>query len=1749
MEKEQLSAMLSDLTGQLKISKEFKEQDLRELQKSLAQSLLHQKVILKPKKFSFENSDSFLSRTVSGKRLAEIQEIANEVINEPNEETDLHFISRNIPVRTTQIKGALPHLAAGARIKKTFGPFDKLGGKEIYFDFIKVENLIPLYIEGQALPAILFKASFLRNHRYIFGQTPLQISRNYKIVPTSVWINTRIFNPVAPEGFFAGLRVKGGQILLDADPFLLDGKLTVHSQTKVQLDLELEQKVVEDSDPESPFGADARSAEFHLPENFSLWFNGSGKQIIGLGNCSNTIFGQQSNFTFDGNQQAVYNSTLNRLAIPVRSDQTEFTIFTSESPFLQISGTARVKNSWWSIPAAKIDITNPYEADGNGGMIQELDKGLINSWPGLEGLVFNVNPFLISEPGRISITDLSSNGTNSYHHLKLWRDDKNPYGSNAELNFKNKSSFFFNTTAKGDELLLTFTDASLKIDRPLKVNGEAVAVNSKNSAMMFALGKIKKSVTIYDDNILWDNKLADDKIPVIKPFALALHNALFTVTPPNAAILFGVLSDDYQGVIYGDLHLNFGLYSYLPTLPDPYAANLGTLMHQFGSRNDLLLKQRGSHVWIWLVANIHWDKPVEEFNKVGLSFTFAKLAAALAVEREDLANAKKIRRNPQLIEKVFPQFSSKSKLASESEIPMFSDVQTTMSARSFRGNERLKILLDGINRLITEDFTLVDVSSKANQMGVAYSGNLEMRRSWGVRGNPVNEQEGQLFPISVEGMDVVAAGYNARAFTLPQIAWEPVFNFTPATVIGDPPLGFNYYKDDGIPTRIGNVCEKPVALSPIPLAKYLQQSFENKIDRKTYAFFNLPFGMLAFTILDNFSNQTKKPSIKNVSPVFNNYINGGIQLELQAGTSIKEGDSDLFEGFTIQLYNVLDMFGTDVQASTLADSPTKIFNGEFAVPSNPADTSRPRVPLIKAGLSGYGANIFSDWHNEKAVFAETSQALFNVTTGRTSHEVVQVKSVIYPWGIHVVRTITLFRLGNGYVGRIDSGWKAEGNGQFDFTYYEKVTDGAGQIQLVTHDSPYEMHPGMVKGLFNIKNIREIEVTHEDATGPLPASLRGLTFDADVELENVVEGGSNNRVPSKGVLGFVQLKPAGKPISVKQFDTLLKSQKGSIGGSVNCSVKIAGSNQAMKISQFDVSSSINAVGSSEIFVAAARGSVVLPKEGSWSMVMHSRKDGTVAPLDENISVPLIRIGKWIQALKGADPAEMGKNLLRIAHPMEILRNPANDTLNFGFLQNLNSQKVLFLTPSFKVGIDSLLSKTPPLMADSSRLLKTVGIFPNIGDADTNFGAAISLLNGKDAGGNALKAFSKVMDDGILDSGKDVLEILEIKAKDEAGKLVDQGYKLIKQKGDELLNNAFRFDLPSVNYPLIDTEGFKVYIEYTAKSDPKNANKSYIGKYDFDIDSFAADLGNTWKGKLNNMAMAIDLGPLERVMIIKGNFNAQKGSETNFGGEKEADPANLPVPEIEFSDALKPVIQILEILAAVSTGDYKDALKKGLKVAMSNNANVWEYKFEASKDIPLVRFPFGALYDSPQTPLRLEASLAIGMYFNAALKVTTDPKQLLPTAGAFFKFHGGIQVMCVSVGAGSIYAVGNVDLMLAADTSPLVSITMKFGFGAQVTVGLPVIGNVSILFMISVEIYADSSKKVIATGIILFRGHAELLGGLVGVTITIEAKGSIEKQGDDKPTTCKAQVTFALDISIFLIIDISFSESWEEQRQIA
>ena len=86
------------------------------------------------------------------------------------------------------------------------------------------------------------------------------------------------------------------------------------------------------------------------------------------------------------------------------------------------------------------------------------------------------------------------------------------------------------------------------------------------------------------------------------------------------------------------------------------------------------------------------------------------------------------------------------------------------------------------------------------------------------------------------------------------------------------------------------------------------------------------------------------------------------------------------------------------------------------------------------------------------------------------------------------------------------------------------------------------------------------------------------------------------------------------------------------------------------------------------------------------------------------------------------------------------------------------------------------------------------------------------------------------------------------------------------------------------------------------------------------------------------------------------------------------------------------------------------------------------------------------------------------------------------------------------------------------------------------------------MVGVEIVLDSTKMVTAA-YLLYKGRAEILGGIVTVTIMIEAMGIIERLPASDTTNMIAQMTFGLDISIFLVINLSFSKSFEVEKQLA
>jgi hypothetical protein len=1826
MEKDQLSALLAEVFGHLQLKDDQDDKLWKEGLPLFANSLLVSKdLTVKSESFSFERSQLFAAERINPRQMEKIRETVEKIeVRETSEGTQdlkpsekvkateklkiaeptLKPFVRDVPVRTTQIKTSVPEWAAGAKVEKSIGPLVREDGRLVIIDFYKVVKLLGLYQQNSALPVILFQAEFQSKLIQGVNAPPPEVTKDYKVVAGSVWIRADMLANSAPANRYAGLKVTSGKIQLSQNPVLQNGKLVLAAQTGVQVSLDLGQNPPV-ANTDKKYGKDGLDIKVKTPDHLAFSFSGSSKaQIAKVGAGEAELYGQKFDFQ-QKNEAPGYNLQVSRLLIPMSSSQSEIKPASQKSPLVQLSENAPLKATFWAIPAAELDVANPLEAAGVGGYLLEGKPGLKCTWQGLEAKNLKLQqPLFLIDPGRIGLTDLVGEGEGAFQEFEHWRDEQNEHGTSLHVFLGKKTSLMYNSLAEGIELLVSTVNAELHVDRPVLVNGLPVGVKTKDSLLILAGFEDKNLLYLIDDNILWDNKIPHDKVPRFKSLALALENALFTVTPVNGAMVFGTCTPDWKRITKSQTMLVFGLLGYLPTLPDPYLANLTYLkrLQRGGTREGI------NGIISWLVCQISQDPVDEETDNVKVRFHFGNetneqqstvsgLGIAGGLQSTNLASTSVQESNTATVKKVAAATAQATKATS----------RTVLANKPLPPYEDQ--LAPHVQKYTTEYFALLDVSSNANQLGVSLGTPLQSRVRTGVAvANGENEAHieqtsNQMF--GVDGMEVVVRSSAARLFMLPQVAWEPVYNLTASgeNVIGDPPIFFNYYPNDGGATRIANYHEGQVPFAPKPLVNYTLEEYRNK-KTPVDAYFTLPFGLKALAQLSHDEpRESEKPELNLINPRFPNDLLGGIQIRAVAKDYGKDAmvgagaDSPMFKGFTVQLANVLAMNGLPANASTLGRSVTRIFNGEFFTDEATPNILKKRgVPLSKIDFTGYGASTFSNWLSPRAAVANTSQARFDIMLGRTGHEVIQVKSILYPWGIRVVRTITLFRTGSGHVYRTDSGWQAESDGLFDFRYSyidknkPKVIDPETQESVFHTETvtPYELHTGVIRGLYNVTNIQEdgsvAEYKREHAvvipngvehvdefgewsvnTGPqkdLSVILTPVWFDADVKMENLVQGHKDGMAPAKKILGYVQISPPNITIPNFDFKALLDMHGGQIGGDVDCVMNLNNSGQLMRITRFDVSPSVNQNNVSEaLFVAAARGSVLLPKDGSWSMVQHETGTGEVTPLPTYVPVPLIREGVWQPGNIVPAAVQTGK-LLRMAHPKEILRTPVADTINFGLLQSTATQKALFLTPSFEFKNSKLLSKTPPAFADAYRLMDSTGIFPNIGDGYSNLGKAVALVSGVDAAGNALDAFKPST---LMDGGRQVFEVMGLLAKTQsgqvidaingvAGEVVDRGFKLLSGEANDLLGKAIAFDVPSFEpLYLVRMDALKIYIEYKAKETKKDNPPPYVdSKLNFDVDSFASDLKDTWKSRLNNVGMVVDLGSFERLMTIKGNFDAQKGKESGYEGGTDT-PTKLdgiPIPEVEFSEDLQPVIDLLQLLASMSTGNYKEVLKKGLQIAMSNAGEIWEYKFEATKEIPAIRFPpLKEAYESPQCPLRLEASLALGVYFNAALKVTTDPSQLLPTAGGFIQFKGGLEVMCLTVGGATVYAIGAVELKIACDTKVGPNLTMKFGFGASLSVGLPVVGNVSVTFMVGCEIYA-SAEVISVTAFMMFKGHASLAGGLVSVTIYIEASGTVTRTGGENgKTDCTASVTFGLDISIAFIINISFEETWQEGRQIA
>ncbi|HWJ30249.1 MAG TPA: hypothetical protein VNS32_27180, partial [Flavisolibacter sp.] len=394
---------------------------------------------------------------------------------------------------------------------------------------------------------------------------------------------------------------------------------------------------------------------------------------------------------------------------------------------------------------------------------------------------------------------------------------------------------------------------------------------------------------------------------------------------------------------------------------------------------------------------------------------------------------------------------------------------------------------------------------------------------------------------------------------------------------------------------------------------------------------------------------------------------------------------------------------------------------------------------------------------------------------------------------------------------------------------------------------------------------------------LDVDLVPVYFDADVQIDDVVQGASKGRVLCQRMLGYLQLSPKGVFIDQEDFAKLLLQMDG-LGGPVDCMVNINQSKQMMRVTRVEVNPSLDA-GNNRVFVTAAKGTPVLPKDGSWSTVQHDAASKEVTPLSNNDVIPLIREGVRIFIPNTQDyTQDKITKPVNIAEATELFKDLELRAKQYGFLQSTGENKVLFRNPLFEQGIDVLKGSLPDL-GDAYRLMNSKGIFPKVEN----------------------------------------LPKIDQLAVDYEMKILDEGYKLLNKIDPA---KTLQQVLPPGPWYIVKTNDVKVYVEYKpTKTDGTPVSPGAQAILDFDVDSTV----NNWVNKMNDITMVVDLGPFNRLMLIRGKFDTKKGQSPSFTG-----------PELEFGPDLQPVVDILVVLSQLSFDpDYKDILKKGLKIAMSNS----------------------------------------------------------------------------------------------------------------------------------------------------------------------------------------------------------------------
>lgn len=1204
----------------------------------------------------------------------QLPEILREVAQEPDLEQPVQLATL-IARRDDQLSalsGAFRDELSGILPAERLGPFRTHGGIDAWFDVFLAARQIVVTAAGSAAPALIFTSA--RPPVRKLGRTTIDIEEG------TVWIRGDLLTGGLPAGAYAGVKVTDGSLRTTA---LITGsgdQLTLPGPLDAELRLELASDVA----AAQPGGCDGAKTSLTLPDAITLTFSGAGVATVGDPG-GGTAWGQA--FAFDPSLGSwTFCRQLWILVLDYTIGPTQFDPAPIGHDLITFGDAGAITGGGLSLPLV---VTSQPQILGEAARSADWMLRLA----GLSARWYEPDPrthalpdawLEIASSGVVLATEAVEPLVPAVSHAyELWTIA----GGTKRLPWRAAYRAPFGLVyrchvADGEQLLVT-GQADVVLDRPVTTNGVPVTTPTTQAAILLRrFGGVTSAL------------LAALGGPPAVASRFALENALVWSTNPLLLTVQGVL--DEAQVNAGSAELILGVYGWVPTLPDPYVSSAVIAGP----------KELGRRPRSLLTARVTWAEP----DAAMLAFE-GSLAGSpeLGGRRASDGEPRPARRSDGSVGVGLTQVAQDRRTFTRS---MAREVRSAQAAELERRGRRSEIArqndrkrLEAVDAALVEflgaepGFLLLDVSTNQDLLGVAL---VSGRESPGVA--VVGPAVGGL---PVNGLAVEAPVGGMRVVALPQVQWEPVRTLDSdqdiATMGWFPtPLASS---TDGGATQIGTRSQRLMPVTP-------DAALEGTLDahrggtpvaiRTTF-----PFGLIAGIVLQPTDTADRKADLYGLTrPDFPAERSlGGIQITAHAegGRPDDGGISPTFVGRMHQLLNGVDLtsgvpLGVSVLGETLqpAGSVERIFNDDMA--------ARPRVPVTRIDLSGYGGSNFSDWNNPFAAFAEAAKVQFELIVGRTALEIVKINSVLHPWGIRVTRSVTIERRPGGGVIRRDSGWQAFTPGLFDYRYFDTA---ANDIVV----APYQFDAGVFRGLFNVRRIRP-------ATGAVfnhgSATLVPYYFDADVAFE-----GLTGRAPASGILGWLQTSPNGVPASADDLRELVATQ-GPVGGPLDVWLDFGGSGLPFRAQRIEVGLADDS--GTPLFVATARGAPKLPETGAWSVVVRpvtgaQPADTAATTVAENRGVPYVR--RYPVAYPAGDATVFGEPPLagaagayRFADAGDLL-TPSNPSNDYGLLQSTPTHAFLFPRPSVTAtGTPRIDTGHRPALADIFARSTSKGAFPPV-----------------------------------------------------------------------------------------------------------------------------------------------------------------------------------------------------------------------------------------------------------------------------------------------------------------------------------------------------------------------------------------------------------------------------------------------------